>query len=204
MPIDKKKKFAFVHIPKCAGTFVEDYFDIKRSENFYGINSIINGLQFSPQHYTYDMINSKVNLSDYFTFSFVRNPYDRVVSEYFWNQKISVGKIKISDKVEDFISWFDQHYSKINSDHKLPQYKFICDSEDNVLVQKLGRVESFEQDFREIVSKIRNEKCEEDFKKDESKTKKFKDLYIQGHVIEKINQIYEKDFQLFDYKMIEP
>ena len=53
MPIDKKKKFAFVHIPKCAGTFVEDYFDIKRSENFYGINSIIIIVNFMKQVHTF-------------------------------------------------------------------------------------------------------------------------------------------------------
>jgi chondroitin 4-sulfotransferase 11 len=204
MPIDKKKKFAFVHIPKCAGTFVENYFNLKRLENFYGVDSLIKGMMFSPQHYTFSMLNEKVDLTDYYTFSFVRDPYDRVVSEYFWNQNKSSGKIKRSELVEDFVVWFDGYYSKINSDHKLQQHKFICDENGKILVNKLGRVENFEQDFREIVSKISGVKCEEKFFKDTSKTTQYRSSYMKGKIVEQINEIYKKDFELFDYDMITP
>jgi hypothetical protein len=202
MPICPHNKFAFIHIPKCGGTTIERHFKIMGKGNFYGDNSQINGMTFSPQHYTYKMLNDKVNLSNYYTFSFVRNPYDRVISEYFWNQNKSVGKIKKSEDYKDFIFWFKSFYKNINSDHKLPQYKFICDDEDNILVDTLGRVENFKEDFLNIIFKITKEKSESKFEKPNYKTEKFRESYLTDEVVSVINEIYQKDFEIFNYKMM--
>jgi hypothetical protein len=202
MPICPDNKFAFIHIPKCGGTTIERHFKIMGKGNFYGDNSQINGMTFSPQHYTYKMLNEKVNLSDYYTFSFVRNPYDRIISEYFWNQNKSFGRIKKSDDYKDFIFWFKNYYKNINADHKLPQYKFICDDEDKILVDTLGRVENFEEDFLNIIFKITNEKPELEFKKPNNKTEKFRKPFLTDEVINAVNQIYQKDFEIFNYPMM--
>ena len=67
--IDHKHKFIFVHIPKTAGSSIGNLF-----QPGYG------GPQIHKE--TYDL-----NLyADYYKFTFVRNPWDRWVSEYKWSR----------------------------------------------------------------------------------------------------------------------
>lgn len=74
--------FLFIHIPKCAGTTIEhgleDYtlglLDRETHSN-YGF--------YSPQHYHAEILEKILNLNLIeFSFSIVRNPIDRFVSEY--------------------------------------------------------------------------------------------------------------------------
>ena len=72
MIIDKKRKYLFIHIPKCAGESVSKFLFKNEGINFLG---------------KHDKLKNAINqLSDsyhqYYTFSVVRNPFDQVVSFY--------------------------------------------------------------------------------------------------------------------------
>ena len=75
-----KKKFAFVHIPKTAGTSIADFLHCCVSSD----------ARFEIKHETYGHIKEFLlshgqDPSLFFTFAVVRNPWDRVVSFYHWH-----------------------------------------------------------------------------------------------------------------------
>ena len=71
LTINHEYKFIFLHIPKTAGVSVgTTLYDL------VGIDDLYDG--FKIHH---DIVSEK-NLRDYFVFTFVRNPWDRMTSEY--------------------------------------------------------------------------------------------------------------------------
>lgn len=73
--IIKNKKLLFIHIPRTGGTSIEHSFGYPRCKG--GINSL-------AQHNTLNQYSEEENINSYFTFSFVRNPWDRLISWYLW------------------------------------------------------------------------------------------------------------------------
>lgn len=91
--IDLKNKIVFVHVPKCAGTSVEDYFMQIRGLDYrnraaIGIfkNDKSADLERGNQHCTLSMIEDfwfgGEIPKDFRIFTIVRNPYSRFWSEY--------------------------------------------------------------------------------------------------------------------------
>ena len=87
--ISYKKKFLFIHIPKTAGTSLEmaledDSCIFKRnqwSRERRGFNAPLNHLTLNQLSACTEL--SALNLDSFFKFTFVRNPWDKVVSECF-------------------------------------------------------------------------------------------------------------------------
>lgn len=79
-----KHKFIFVHIPKCAGTSIESMYNVwsdKNTEEKYYVGK-------HRQHYFLDTIlKTHPECTDYYKFTFVRNPYSRILSEYTYIKK---------------------------------------------------------------------------------------------------------------------
>lgn len=144
-PFDDSQSI-FIHIPKCAGVSV--------NKSLYG--NLAGG---HASYSDYTKIFSPKELSKYFKFTFVRNPWDRVVSAYFFLQK---GGFNAKDK-----AWFDkelsqfptfeefvtQWLSKENIQkglHFKPQYHYICDSKGAIQVDYIGYMETINDDFDKI------------------------------------------------------
>ena len=100
----------FIHIPKTGGSSVEEYLYAKFSiqhnnKSLYGFidpelklneNMIINS---SLQHITYDQIIEyntafNIDLNNIKIITVVRNPYERIISGLFFNDKINVNTSK--------------------------------------------------------------------------------------------------------------
>lgn len=83
----KDKKIIFIHIPKTAGTAVEDAFCkhvIKYKFNYTKNGKYIK-INIPDRHKTlYEIVskNNIENLGEYFKFTVVRNTYDRILSTY--------------------------------------------------------------------------------------------------------------------------
>ena len=71
------KKIIFVHIPRTGGTSIENFFNFKGTDF---------GNPETAQHQTVKEYKKNYNIIKYFTFTFVRNPWDRLVSWYIWTQ----------------------------------------------------------------------------------------------------------------------
>ena len=93
-----KNKIAFIHIPKCGGTSVESaLFDLEGytgSKNFFKMTDeqrdlFFVGTEEDRHHFTQKQIEIELvrlgeDLSKWRFLSLVRNPFDRAVSEYFY------------------------------------------------------------------------------------------------------------------------
>lgn len=148
--ISHKHKFIFIHVPKCGGTSIERFFldmynidcnwshpigwwksipDIQLQQYMIGKMSHVPLQSYSP------------HLRDkYFTFSFVRNPWSRVVSKYrYFNINTCFKKFvfDINCEKHPYVSW-----------HFKPQNTLThgCDF--------IGRFETLQQDFDTVCNKI--------------------------------------------------
>ena len=196
MPINRQHKLLFIHIPKNGGTSIEKFFNMMGKDSFYGSNTITeSGVLYSPQHLTPDLLQKYLDkdiYNTYFKFSFVRNPYDKVKSEFFWRQRI--GDINTNT---DFKKWVFNFYGKIDNDHKLPQYKYIFNDNGEKVVNFVGKVENINQDFAKLLDIINYPKKESLSKENINKNRK--SVIFDQEIKEKIVDIYSEDFKLFGY-----
>ncbi len=159
----------------------------------------------------YQLIFSKKDFDNYFKFTFVRNPWDRVFSAYNFLKK---GGINEFDKkwasenlvsirsFEDFIlrclpkSSIQQHI------HFIPQYHFLI-SYDNkkILIDFLGFFENIENDFNYVKKKLSKDGCIlEHINKTNSNDKKldYEEFYTEK-MQDIVANVYKKDIELFGY-----
>jgi len=137
-----KHKFIFFHLYKVAGT------SMRRVLGKYQDFSQLKHLK--PSEYINNGNNHHILYDDYFTFSFVRNPWDWQVSLYHYMLK-DVGHkqhrlIKSMNSFDEYIDW------RVNKDCK-PQYTFLSekgDSESEITLDFIGKFESLTLDFEFI------------------------------------------------------
>lgn len=201
MPINKKFNLTYIHIPKTGGSTIDRIFNMNKPDCLYNDNGplsngrsfIIDRVEFAPQHFTWDIIKERETsfYDQSIKFSFVRNPYTRIISEYFW-----LKKYKNFNPI-DFENWVVEFLSEINNDHKLPQSKFIPEE-----INFLGKTETFSDDINRFIDeynlpfKYSGEKINKTiYNKDELVEK------LSSRSIELINEIYKDDFFRFDYKI---
>ncbi len=163
--ISHKKKFIFVHIPKVAGTSVVGSSTIKTKLSEYAFKQpkkdySINNLPFQPDDKNkFDPQPNHMRASDfvkygyvteiefetYFKFAFVRNPWDRIVSEYKYRGYMNHYSFKeFLFKHMPNPSWSDQYC------HIIPQYDFLYNGEGKLLVDFIGKFESLQEDYDKI------------------------------------------------------
>jgi Sulfotransferase family len=144
-------KCIFIHIPKTAG--------ISICTNLFE--------NFDPRHITvgdYQVIFSKENFDNYFKFTFVRNPWERLYSAYNFLKK---GGINKNDKVwaeqnlycfesfEDFVKKWVNKENIQSYIHFRPQYQFIClPFKNKPILDFLGFYENLQEDFSHVQMKI--------------------------------------------------
>jgi hypothetical protein len=161
MPFNPHLKLLFVHIPKTGGTSVEDFFDLCHPENFwfdrwdrdhgafikqYALLSDSIYLHWEPQHYPLSLLQLlKPEVRNYFKFLFVRNPFTRILSEYFWHTN-QVFTEDFQFDPRHFQMWLDDYYNEPHNSHKEPQVTFADDS-----VDFIGKYEHFETDFHNLL-----------------------------------------------------
>jgi hypothetical protein len=191
------KKIIFIHIPKTGGTSVEDCLSLRKKKNGYGL--VINKYlrKIAMQHYTIQEYNTFFKNTNYYKFSIVRNPYERFISEYYWIPIKNIG-YKGGQYIDDFIKYVEnivknKHYNlTIFHNHFIPQYNYICDIDNNIIIDKLFRYENMDE-----IKLFLKEKYDVSLPHlNKSKNDKLEFTNLQK---DKIYQIYQKDFDIFNY-----
>tara|TARA_Y100000389_G_scaffold185142_1_gene204253 strand:- start:844 stop:1467 length:624 start_codon:yes stop_codon:yes gene_type:complete len=203
MPYYQELKLLFIHVPKTGGSTMENYLKKKSVQTlFFGrpYNSILPIKNVSLQHQTFKTIKEnqkllKVNFDhpEFKVISIVRNPYDRVISDMFFLSKIS------SKSTPEVV--FEKMKIYVNShcdNHNLPQYKFLT-LDDKTLVPeiKLFRTETLSEDAEKYGLKNFNGNR---FKKGKVPMNNYSS-FLNNDSIKLINEVYKKDFELFNYEM---
>ncbi len=218
MPYLLEEKLIFIHIPKTGGTSIERFFEMINLDNFFSaswdqeITPFINrygsltkskNIYFEPQHYTQDVLSDLIlDYQSYFTFTFVRNPYTRLLSEYFWLKKIA--KLPSPNQFDevDFHNWCINYLKEINSSHKIPQVSYL----DNQ-IDFIGRYEKLNEDFKELISILCNKSeifypYKNRYLPKKNTTPHDKEL-LKNQILRKTKKLiyrtYQKDFKLLNY-----
>ncbi|BDY13547.1 sulfotransferase family 2 domain-containing protein [Hydrogenimonas cancrithermarum] len=187
----------FIHIPKAGGISI--------------IKSLYGDQAEGIGHRTYKhfkWIFGEENYNDYFKFTFVRNPFDRLLSAYSFLKKGGMNAmdkefgettLKPYDTFEKFVM---QWLTPENADswvHFIPQYKYLYDENKNLMVNFVGRFENFNEDYEKIRHKIgTGEKLKHLNKSKDKKGENYRDIYTP-QMIEKVVSVYKQDLKLFDY-----
>ena len=187
-----EKKQIFIHIPKTAGiSVVKAFFSDVTLEGHRSV-------------WFYKQVFGK-DLSEFFIFTFVRNPWDRLYSAYKFLQK---GGINIHDK-----NAFDMYLSEYNDfedfvlnglneeilfeiTHFIPQHEFVCDKNGKILVDYIARFEDIENGISELNSLLKT-KVKLDFHNVNVK-KSYTEIYTP-QMIEIVKRFYKKDIDIFEY-----
>lgn len=148
-----------------------------------------------------DIVGSEV-FKSYFKFSFVRNPFSKCLSEFFWEKKHLKESLNFNEwvklKLSNLIKTSANNKIKMRQKHNLEQYKFLYNKQDKLDVDFIGKFEKLQQDFNTICDKIGIPKQQLPHK-NKSKHRHYTEYYddeTQQIVAEK----YAKDIELFGYK----
>jgi hypothetical protein len=227
--ICKPFKCIFVHIPKAAGRSVEMYFmnrlNLERENTSHRQQLLLTDntdstrgteklSHLSAAEYVDCGYISQSDFDNYYKFSFVRNPWSRLVSEYRYRNFIKHKSFK------DFVmnkfpspGWDDKYR------HVMPQTEMLYDNKGNLLVDFVGRFERLQKDFmlvcehlgfedrqlphinssdkksREIRRKARNLLHQNN----ESKLNQYTDFY-DDETREHVSRFYQADIDNFAYE----
>ena len=123
MVVCHMRKIIFIHIPKTAGSSIEH---LLRDEGRYELDFI--GVRNGRSTHHYMGIELKMILKDlypkYYKFSFVRNPYDRLISEYFWCRIKDVGH-KFNKTFDEFLDYVEDVIKNKKFFKTIENYNFI-------------------------------------------------------------------------------
>lgn len=234
MFIMNSKKIIFIHIPKTGGDSVSRALQKEMSWK----DLILGGSEFGEQfvqvwsqmwdvskHGTAlearDLVGSK-NWTSYYTFSFVRHPFDRIVSYYGWARKMAQEKKQqlgwrhyarhipvIGNRWQpDMYSWNAVRAGMVTSSfsefirHPLiqdsigfkPQYEFVYDSDNRLMVDFVGKLENFQEDLQAVA-----EKTGLSFSLPHKNKSKSREIQYDKEDREYIAEHFKKDYSLFDY-----
>jgi len=187
----------FIHIPKCAGQSIRA--------------SLFENLQ--PGHinaYTYQLIYPKRVFDSYFKFSFVRNPWDRLVSAYFFmsaggahkkDQDWAQSHLASYPDFPSFVRYGLQKKEILNWPHFRPQVQFLKDQQERINMDFIGRFENIQEDFKFIAGNLNITSNLLFINKTKTKRDPYQSYYTED-LREIAAEVYKEDIEAFDYKFL--
>lgn len=198
MPISNELELIFIHIPKNAGTAITN----SKTAKF-----------FSGGHQSAKEIMNQYpkEWNQYFKFAVVRNPWDRVVSNYeyaimeksYWHHisennpgaaHFDYHTLK-NKTFEDCVNLLYKNRESLRHQGWSPQYVWISDNDKNVLVDKIFYHEKLDTDkeFNKMIPDL------EKINISTRKSVNYKDYYTDD-LINKVSEIYDYDIKLFKFE----
>lgn len=207
MPIFHDSKSIFVHITKCGGTTVEQLFfptEQKKPDNLWagigraGFNKY--GESGGLQHLSAQTIKqavAKKTFEEYFKFTFVRDPWSRAVSQYFYTKgREDLQKWIGLKKNFSFADYLRGILDSPNHVQFQPQHEFIY-NDGKLLVDFVGRLENIKEDINHIC-RVLEIPLPSSIPQANGRPRDYKIRY--GPEEKKlVLKKYEKDFELLDY-----
>jgi hypothetical protein len=193
-PFDEQKCI-FVHITKCAG--------ISIATSLFGN---LGGAHLRIPHY--QLIFSQREFNEYFKFSFVRNPWDRLVSAFLFLKKGGANK---GDRLwtETNLSGFPDFHSFVTSwvnrknvnawKHFVPQYKFVCEpGSETPKVDFIGHFECISEDFIQVQKRLGSHTGLQHLNKSEGNKRDYREYYTEA-TKKVVAEVYQEDVRIFGY-----
>ena len=218
MIISHKHKYVHIHIPKTAGSSISaaipnnhkdvvGQYDSKYYKDplLYWSNPL--------QHWKYQDVSTYLweegeDIADYFTFTFVRNPWSRAVSYYFYALQVNPGegrsKVDTFQIIEKECPTFRDFCIKAQNPSVTKvhggglQLNYIQNSKGIVAPNFIGKIENIDNDWRTLCTKL-NIKPDSLKVKNSSKHEHYTHYYDE-ETKELIGKLFKEDIEYFNYK----
>ena len=188
------KKYVFIRVFKTGSTTIRE--ELQKNDPDAGLELLErrNGIRTKhvKSYWIKENIFSKLGLDwdEYFKFGFVRNPWDRELSNYFFNNK----KLKPPEDVS-FKEWLNirlQKDGQIDSANEL-QCQYLTD------VDYIARFENFEEEVKYIFNKIGVPISQQLMHIRKTEHKPYWEYYDDVDIM-KVYEWYKKDIEMYNYK----
>ena len=202
--INNTHQFIYLHVPRTAGTSITTLFSSLTTIFDLEIGATDFGEKIQDAYHErfqiskhsalteiYNAIGDQV-FKNYFKFSFVRNPFDRIFSTYNFLRSWDSPDKNFNNLMQSFNSFSEFIFSDclaktfVPDNMFYPQSHWLCSNTDDVGLDFIGRVEDLSADIANILNIIDVESLVD-------KTK----LQILNESIESLNklEIYSKDIE---------
>lgn len=224
--ISDKYKCIFVHIPKTGGQSVEHVFLNLHNLDWDNRSPLLLRHNDDPKRgperlahltaseYVDCEYISQDQFDAYYKFAFVRNPFSRLVSAYKFR------KYHMKMNFKDFVisGLPAKNYYSGAYRHIIPQYDYIYNEKDELLVDFVGKLENFQNDFDVICSKLKindstlphinsssgnsskgiKNKIKTLFNQKKTENKHYSSYY-DDEIKKIVTEMYKKDLETFGY-----
>jgi hypothetical protein len=222
MPVYHGIKTILIRVPKTASASM--------CSGLHYANSITGGSVITNlKHEGVVEVRGKTNkhyFEAYYKAAFVRNPWDWLVSYFSYNkgmlkqinrrrsdQRKVINEVRAETSFEEYIMLVKDMNEKLtkhgpNIKQSLhpyqPQYKYLVDENEEIIVDFIGKYEDIENDWSNLTEKIKANNSILSFQMPLGKTnvsnhEHYKEYYTD-ELREIVGSIYKKDIELFDYK----
>lgn len=221
MPVYRNHRLVHIHIPKSGGTAIGSYFaalgDMHWDSECWVGQEYRSGRWYEYQHLTMQelLTFTGAEFEGFHSFAVLRNPYSRLLSDYYWRQSIRNGypdaPLPAFDSVNDFVESIpdeiDSKWQELISEsakarsnfliHVRPQSQYILNEKNQQQVHELLRFEQLDVDFAQLLGRY-------GLKTDTIRPPKEKDIasVFDRVTLDRVNRIYAKDFALGCYQML--
>jgi len=133
---------------------------------------------------------------EYFKFAFVRNPFERVVSDYLWRKRVTGA----SQTFPEYLALLERRdtRAKIVHDGAIPNWEMIT-LENQIVMDRVGRFESLEDDFMEITKELGFRGCTlTERAKAGGKALEYGSFYGEEDVAT-VRRLFAREIATFDY-----
>lgn len=188
-------KLIYVPIPKAANRSIKETLAAKTNLSF----------EVSAHKAAWNFISLKsIPKSDYYSFSFVRNPLDRLVSCFIQKTKMKdvnrnfwkYGKAVPQDiSFPDFVDFVCKTPDHLSDAHFQSQHKFLL-IQDQLAVDFIGKYEQLNEDWKLISERFNLPELGHFNKSHRKETR----VYYTKELAIKVKNRYQKDIQFFDYE----
>jgi hypothetical protein len=180
----------FIHVPKTAGSSIaRALFEVESRHVPY---------------FEYERANPK-KFRSYFKFGFVRNPWDRLVSAFFFLRRGGMNELDRAWAEQNLAAYstFDAFVREwLNEEnimsfpHFVPQSFYLADTQGNLMVDFLGRYESLAADFAEVARRLGRVCTLPLYNKSEHAAFA---TYYSADTREIVARVYARDIAFFNY-----
>lgn len=204
MILDKQKKYIYIHIPKNAGVSMQ--YALSKAKG-HPSNARTKGFY---DHITCKELIKKLGdtFDTYYSFAFVRNPWDWMHSLYYYVLQHSLKRWRhLLPYYEQlgFNEWVVKEYEKwiikMTPWHSnlipLQQIDWISNSQNEIIVSFVGRYENLLENFQFICKRIKVDTTLGHSNK--TKHIHYRNEYTQ-EAIDKVEQLFNRDISYFNYE----
>lgn len=200
-----KHNFLYIAVAKTATSLIEGYISSNfHQSSFQSIFRASDGSNKLHKHSKHiDVLNKIPECKKFWSFAFVRNPYDRVVSWFSYLTQglndIKVQKEHLKIYGADYLSGDFQDFCKNAPDFVFNnQFFHLCDKNNNISIDFVGRYENLQSDFDLVCEKLNISKSKLPTR-NKSKHKYYTEYY-NDETKEIVANKYAKDIEYFGYE----